>query len=156
MVLHIALALCVSAALAQTETTVTLGDGDKKGLVDITVGEPISTLPIPGLMAKDVYIATIFSLGWVSSWLGLDMWYLGYWALGILKAFSFGGLGIWAMIDVINISHCRLNDANDNILVGCPERPHPLHWSTPLSKQENTKKACDPNNADDKNCDDWN
>ena len=107
-------------------------------------------------MAKDVYISTMLATGLVSGWLGLDMWYLGYWYLGIIKAWTFGGLGIWMIIDAVNISHCRLNDANDNILVGCPERPHPLHWSTPLSKQENTKKACDPNNAEDTNCDDWN
>lgn len=34
---------------------------------------------------------------------GIDRIYLGYWVLGILKALSLGGVGIWTVIDAILI-----------------------------------------------------
>lgn len=35
---------------------------------------------------------------------GADRFYLGHWKEGLGKLFSFGGLGVWTIIDVVLIS----------------------------------------------------
>ncbi|KAI2808533.1 TM2 domain-containing protein 3 [Blomia tropicalis] len=48
---------------------------------------------------------------------GIDRFYLGNWQEGVGKLFSFGGLGIWTLIDVILIATGYLKPSDGSIYV---------------------------------------
>lgn len=48
---------------------------------------------------------------------GADRFYLGHWQEGIGKLFSFGGLGVWTLIDVILISTRYLGPADGSLYI---------------------------------------
>ncbi|XP_018571006.1 TM2 domain-containing protein almondex [Anoplophora glabripennis] len=48
---------------------------------------------------------------------GADRFYLGHWQEGIGKLFSFGGLGVWTIIDVILISLHYLGPADGSLYI---------------------------------------
>ncbi|KAA0193371.1 hypothetical protein HAZT_HAZT000809 [Hyalella azteca] len=48
---------------------------------------------------------------------GADRFYLGHWQEGIGKLFSFGGLGVWTIIDVILIAIRYLGPADGSLYV---------------------------------------
>lgn len=52
-------------------------------------------------MGNNKVVAIILSL--FLGGLGIDRFYLGYIGTGILKLITFGGLGVWALIDLIRI-----------------------------------------------------
>ena len=52
---------------------------------------------------------------------GVDRFYLGHTGLGVLKLLTCGGLGIWAMIDLVLIGIGKLRDSNGYPL----QRPYP-------------------------------
>ena len=69
---------------------------------------------------KSHQVATMLTLSAITAMTGVDRFYLGYVIMGALKAITFGGGGIWALIDAIFISHCWLKDNWDRVLDGCP------------------------------------
>ena len=69
---------------------------------------------------KSHQVATMLTLSAITAMTGVDRFYLGYVVMGALKALTFGGAGIWALIDAIFISHCWLKDNWDRVLDGCP------------------------------------
>ena len=67
---------------------------------------------VPGVFSeKDWLTAVLLSL--FVGVLGIDRFYLGYTGLGIVKLITCGGLGIWALIDLILIVMGRLPDVNN-------------------------------------------
>jgi TM2 domain-containing membrane protein YozV len=60
--------------------------------------------------------STAFLLAYFAGTFGADRFYLGYTGLGVLKLLTCGGLGIWAIIDLVLIGMGRMRDAEGNSL----------------------------------------
>lgn len=52
-----------------------------------------------------------------SGGLGIDRFYLGLWKSGIGKLFSFGGLGVWTVVDIVLIATGYIRPADGSMYV---------------------------------------
>ena len=66
---------------------------------------------VPGVFSEKNFTVVIL-LSFFLGALGLDRFYLGYVGLGVLKLLTFGGCGIWALIDLILIAMRKVSDSD--------------------------------------------
>jgi len=75
---------------------------------------PIPAPVGPG-MPKDWLVSLLLSI--FLGYFGIDRFYMGYVGLGIVKLLTFGGCGVWWLIDIILIATGSLRDAQGRPLV---------------------------------------
>jgi hypothetical protein len=59
---------------------------------------------------------TAFILSLALGWSGADRFYLNQPMLGIAKLFTFGGYGVWWVIDIIRISQGNMRDGDRKLV----------------------------------------
>lgn len=67
---------------------------------------------IPGVFSNKDWLTALL-ISFFLGGLGIDRFYLGYTGLGVVKLITFGGCGIWVLIDFILIAVGNLRDSDD-------------------------------------------
>ena len=84
-------------------------------IVDNNTNVTYQAEQIPGVFSDKSY-STALLLSFFLGYLGVDRFYLGQTGLGIGKLLTFGGCGIWSLIDFILIAMHKVNDSQGNPL----------------------------------------
>ncbi len=90
---------------------VLLGVGSMKD----AAGRPLHEAAPVGTPTKDRTLTFIFA--WLLGTLGVDRFYLGDVGLGVLKLLTWGGCGIWALVDCLMTGMGTRTDAEGNSLL---------------------------------------
>jgi hypothetical protein len=96
--------------------TATLQNWAKSGFVkadtmvtEVATGYAYQAKQIPGVFSNKSYVTALL-LSFFFGVFGVDRFYLGHVGVGLGKLFTFGGLGIWALIDFILIATKNIKD----------------------------------------------
>lgn len=98
--------------LSELQSQIASGDLRADSMLRTVDGQSwFRAVEVPGLWSNRDWLTTVLISFFVGV-LGIDRFYLGYTGLGILKLITFGGCGLWALIDLILIVMGRMTDAN--------------------------------------------
>ena len=84
-------------------------------IVEVSSGMSYQASQIPGVFSSKSYVTALLLSFFLGS-LGVDRFYLGQTGLGIGKLLTFGGCGIWSLIDFILIAMRKVTDSDGNPL----------------------------------------
>jgi len=97
--------------------TATLQNWAKSGFLkpdtmvtEVATGYAYQARQIPGIFSSKSYVTALL-LSFFFGVFGVDRFYLGHVGVGLGKLFTFGGLGIWALIDFILIATENVKDS---------------------------------------------
>jgi TM2 domain-containing membrane protein YozV len=77
---------------------------------DANSGNVFMAKQVPGIFSRHDYVTMLLVSFFLGS-LGIDRFMLGQTGLGIGKLFTFGGCGVWALIDFILIAMRKVTDS---------------------------------------------
>jgi len=83
----------------------------------LCLGNRVFDKHVPCNWTKGYSWGTALLLSIVFGGFGVDRFYLGMWQEGIGKLFSFGGLGVWTLVDVILIATGYLGPADHSLYI---------------------------------------
>lgn len=89
---------------------------------------PYSQTAAPGAVSQKDWVTTFF-LAWFLGVFGIDRFYTGNTLLGVLKLLTFGGCGIWAVVDDVLLVLGSYNDGQ-----GIPMKPPRIPGAPPDGK----------------------
>ncbi|MEI7620836.1 MAG: TM2 domain-containing protein [Candidatus Falkowbacteria bacterium] len=78
-------------------------------------GVPLQGIPIANIESKD-WLTTLLLCIFLGGF-GIHRFYTGHTVIGVIQLLTFGGCGIWVLIDLIMIITDSYTDANRNHLV---------------------------------------
>lgn len=79
-------------------------------ILEVATGATFQAKQIPGVFSdKEWLTATLLSF--FLGYLGVDRFYTGHTGLGVAKLLTFGGCGIWTLIDFIQFVTRNVTDA---------------------------------------------
>ena len=84
-------------------------------VLDANSGMTYQANQIPGIFSTKQYVTTLL-LSFFLGGLGVDRFYLGYTGMGVGKLLTFGGCGIWSLVDFILIAMRKVTDSQGNPL----------------------------------------